>query len=193
MLDYNNRHAVNYGNDSFDNRQGSAILSRLISRDLKMHSPYADKPVGPISTPSQLAQSIGAPIVLVTMVEANNLLTYHSFGLAPGRALGRLSKVSHDRCQDGAYLKADISRDEEFSEICQLADIGLHHFFVGVPVYNDDGELIGTVAVLDRSSNVMTRGYSIKKLREKAAEYITQRNLMESYQSGKLQEECIAA
>lgn len=173
MFDIDDRIAVNRNAEQLLPDSGSAILSRLISR-----SPLPLSPQGQagdsktIATMSELALYLDAPILLVTMVENSNLLTYHSYGLAPGRTLGKLSTLCHKKCRQGTYLKADITPDKDFAEINEAVDIGDNHFFIGVPVCDDDGDIIGTIAVLDESRNIAAKGYSISKLRSCAADYI---------------------
>lgn len=189
MFDCDDRIAVKRDEDALLPDSGSAILSRLISSGRSAALPVKEAPVTEaptiknhkkiaINSLSVLADYLDAPIVLVTMVENGNLLTYHSFGLAPGRTLGKLSTICHRKCQDGTYLQADITRDNDFAEINHAIDIDGNCFFIGVPVYDDCGDLIGTIAVLDKSNNVMVKGYSIDKLRSYAAEYIRNRAAM---------------
>ena len=176
MFDIDDRIAMTRNAEQLLPDSGSAILSRLITRSPLPLAPqqeadYSDA----ITTPSELALYLDAPIVLITMVENGNLLTYHSFGLAAGRTLGKLSTICHSKCQEGTYLKADIMRDKDFAEINDAVDIGGNHFFIGVPVCDDEGDIIGTIAVLDESRNVAVKGYSIGKLRSCAADYIRYR------------------
>jgi GAF domain-containing protein len=172
MFDLDDRIAVRRNEEELLPDSSSAILSRLITRGT---APNALSNSDAITTPSELALLLDAPIVLVTMVENGNLLTYHSFGLAPGRTLGKLSTICHRKCQEGTYLKADITRDKDFAEINDAMDIDGNSFFIGVPVYGNDGDLIGTIAVLDKSRNIAVKDYSIGKLRSCAADYIRYR------------------
>lgn len=133
--------------------------------------PYSERPAI-ITSPGQLARYLNVPIVMVTIIAHKNLLIYDGYGLAPGRILGKLSKICHQRCREGAYFKADITLDPDFTAICKPADISESRFFIGVPVYNEDDVLIGTAALLDRRQNIMTRRYMFRNLHDAARNFI---------------------
>lgn len=136
--------------------------------------PFAERPAI-ITSPGQLARYLNVPIVMITIMARKDLLIYDGFGLAPGRILGKLSKICHQRCREGAYFKADIAHDPDFAAICKPADISDSRFFIGVPVYDKDNALIGTAALLDRRRNVMTRRHLFRNLHDSARSFITQR------------------
>lgn len=176
MFDIDDRIALKHNETELLPDSGSAILSRLITRSPLPFAPqgqagYSDA----VTTMSELALYLDAPIVLITMLENGNLLTYHSFGLAPGRTLGKLSTICHRKCQERTYLIADITRDKDFAEINDAVDINNNAFFIGASVCGDNDDVIGTIAVLDNSQNVAMKSYSISNLRSCALAYIQYR------------------
>ena len=146
-----------------------------LRRDEAVHDrPFSERPAI-ITSPRQLARYLNVPIVMITIMAREDLLIYDGFGLAPGRILGKLSKICHQRCREGAHFKADIIHDPDFAAICKPADISDSRFFIGVPVYGKDNMLIGTAALLDRRRNIMTRRNLFRNLHDSARSFIEHR------------------
>jgi hypothetical protein len=124
---------------------------------------------------SDMAAKLDVAIILMTLVGAKGKTIHLTHGLKLDSRLSRLADIAHKLCCEGVTMRADISSCRDFAGqgAIDLASLEGRHFFVGIPVLNDDGQITASMALLDHSRHIARRGCSIREMQQLARRFLT--------------------
>ncbi|WP_089718141.1 GAF domain-containing sensor histidine kinase [Candidatus Entotheonella palauensis] len=105
-------------------------------------------------------QLLGAPVSLISLVDAQRQFFKSSQGLAEPWASRRETPLSHSFCQHVVAQDAPlvISDARQHALVCDnpaIQDLGVSAY-LGVPLRTPDGDVIGSLCVIDRESRTWT-------------------------------------
>ena len=106
------------------------------------------------------ARVLGAPTALVSLVDANRQVFGGCTGLAEPWATTRETPLSHSFCQhvvttQAPLLITDAREDAQVRDNLAIADLGVIAY-AGVPLVTPEGEVLGSLCVIDGSPRVWT-------------------------------------
>lgn len=102
------------------------------------------------------AQICGAPISLITLVDANRQWFKSHTGLETTETTRGVSFCSHTILQLDLLVVEDAGRDERFANNPWVVSEPAVRFYAGMPLVTADGFALGTLSVLDRQPRTIT-------------------------------------
>lgn len=120
---------------------------------------------------ADIAKNLNVPIILVNISDQKlgEIEKYHGLEITP--TLSWLPSFAHEVCQQQAMVFPDILHSRHPKPSGNTEGLNGNYFFVGLPVFDDARNAIGTFAVLTQSRNVAISGFSVQLLRSLAQEY----------------------
>lgn len=115
---------------------------------------------------SQIAREMGVPVAVATYPSAHGVKTYATFGLDITVNWALFAEICEQLCAGGATVIPNIAKHEAFQSLGEHQSTGDIRFLVGVPIRNEQGEVVGSLAVLDTQSAVARKGLAISKMAE---------------------------
>lgn len=113
---------------------------------------------------SQIAKEMGVPVAVATYPSAHGVKTFATFGLDMAVNWALFAEICELLCVDGATVIPNIAKHEAFQRLGEHQSTGDIRFLVGVPLRNEQGEIVGSLAVLDTQSAVARKGLAISKM-----------------------------
>ncbi len=124
----------------------------------KIPAPYLNQDL------SQIAREMGVPVAVATYRSAHGVKTFATFGLDIRVNWALFADICEQLCAGGATVIPNITKHEEFQWLPEDQSTGDVRFLVGVPLRNEQGEVVGSLAVLDTQCAVAKKGLAISKM-----------------------------
>jgi hypothetical protein len=119
-----------------------------------------------------IAHELRVPILLAALRDHNNVMQYFSYGINIETDCCHLAVISDTLCQNGMQILPDYRKNPDlamFKGRC-LADRA--RFYVGIPIKDKCGSVIGSLAILQESRLIATLGFSLEKMQEQSKRMI---------------------
>jgi GAF domain-containing protein len=146
-------------------RRAFTTLTQLQRRKNGMEDePVLQARSGSGSVMETIARDLDVPILLAALRDRNGIMQYFSYGINIETDCCHLAVISDTLCQDGMKILPDYRRNQDlamFKGRC-LADRA--RFYVGVPIRDGEGNVIGSLAILQESRLIATLGFSLEKM-----------------------------
>ncbi len=140
------------------------LLSRCIQR--KSLPSFLQKPN--FSIPPFLLKSIKAelnvPVVIAAYRNEHGIMHYASYGLNLDTPFSKLAIASYRVCLDGAMVYPNIAICPEFAFYQGRHADDKARFYVGVPIRNAGGQVVGSLAILQEIDIVAKKGISLARM-----------------------------
>lgn len=111
-----------------------------------------------------VADRLEVPILFIAYQGQRGIKKYASYGLNTDVEFSKLTRISDQACKDGAIVHPDIRSRQEFSLFAGCSKNDAAHFYVGVPIRDGKGPVIGSIAILQENQFVAVKGISLGHL-----------------------------
>jgi hypothetical protein len=129
-----------------------------LSDATKISAPYVHQDL------SQIAQEMGVPVAVATYRSVHGVKMFATFGLDMTVNWALFADICEILCAGGATVIPNIAKHEAFQWLPEDQSTGDIRFLVGVPLRNELGEVVGSLAVLDTQCAVARKGLAISKM-----------------------------
>ena len=125
-----------------------------------------EAPFFPASDLSRIAREMDVPIVIASFADRVGLRTYATHGLNLEVNWAVLGITCEQICADGAKVIPNIGQHLAFRRVLDIQPVGDKLFLAAVPIRNERGRVVGSLAVLDTPVSVAAKGIAISKMTE---------------------------
>lgn len=137
----------------------------------------AIKPAGPwLSRPeislSDIAASLGVPVVIATNSHASPMRMHSTFGLDFSVNWAEFAAAVDAQCTKGASIIPNIAKHPELARWSETLSNNNIRFFAGIPLCDTDGWRVGSIAVLADQKIVARNGIPIRRLGELGRKFV---------------------
>jgi hypothetical protein len=113
-----------------------------------------------------IATTLGVPIILASFKNACNIVQYSSYGISVDNDFCRVALASDKICKSGMQIIPDYRTSSKLSFFTGRSASDMARFYVGLPLKDERGNIIGSLAILQESKCIAKYGLSINKMHE---------------------------
>lgn len=124
----------------------------------------------------EISMILQVPVILASYRNQYGIMHHTSYGLGLDVPISKLSNVSNAVCKNGMVIYPDISMRSEFLFCKDCEMIQQNQFYAGLAIKNNDGIVLGSLAVLQERKVVAYRGISLALMTKFGKQVIDQAN-----------------
>lgn len=113
---------------------------------------------------SSIAASMNVPVALATYVDENGVKTFATHGLDLMNNLAGFTSACNELCIDRAIVIPDTKAHQSLGTLAKHWPDDDVRFLVGIPLFDNIGQRVGSLAVMNTSKAVAGNGISFKTL-----------------------------
>ncbi len=150
-------------------RRAFNALTQLQQRKRSANTEHATgKTAASGSIMEAIAIELDVPIVLAGLRDHNDIMQYFSYGISVEIDCCHLAVISDTLCQSGMQILPDYRKNANLAKFQGRCLEDRARFYVGIPVKDDRGMTIGSLAIMQESKLIATQGFSLEKMQEQS-------------------------
>jgi GAF domain-containing protein len=111
-----------------------------------------------------MSRELGVPVLLASLRDRYEVMQYFSYGISIESDCCHLAIISDTVCQKGMQIVPDYRNNADLAIFKGRCREDRARFYIGVPIKDGAGEVIGSIAVLQESRLIATLGFSLEKM-----------------------------
>lgn len=120
---------------------------------------------------ASIATAMDVPVVLATFPDVNGVQIFATHGLDLMHNFARFGAACNELCIDRAVVIPDTEAHPSLGQVAKHWPAGDVRFLVGIPLYDNGGRRVGSLAVMNTSIAVARKGISFGLLNALAKAY----------------------
>jgi GAF domain-containing protein len=113
---------------------------------------------------ARIAQVMQVPVVVATFRDERGMKIFATFGLNLAANWAQFADKCERLCSEGAVVIPNIATHKAFEDVGRPAQLEDVRFFVGIPLRDETGRNVGSLAVMNSQAAVASKGIAISQL-----------------------------
>lgn len=113
---------------------------------------------------ASVASAMNVPVVMATYYDENGIQTFATHGLGLMNNLALFAATCNELCAAQAVVIPDTRTHQSLGALAKHWPADDICFLVGIPISNDKGQRVGSLAVMDTSKAVASKGICFRSL-----------------------------
>lgn len=144
----------------------NCLVAAIAVSDDRDCAPAAQSNASPLDriSLSAIAKTMCVPVALAAFCDENGVQTFATHGLDLMNNLARFASACNELCGDRALVIPDTNTHETLGMLARHWPSDDIRFLVAIPLRNQHGERVGSLAVMNTSKAVAESGISFRNL-----------------------------